>query len=283
MPFATGAIQKVNGASLAKFRNSWHPRIQRAPFSACKRAAVPVLHLGCRTAAQHCDTRQGNRPAQMLAASSPSHCAERMRSDCPDEVSTWAARRDCDHSRVVHDAGPYGFEAAVLNGERVQLGWARNGLRQTLRARALRPFIQVPIDGPQQYRFGRQCIDVAPGAMAFIAPGTETSRHSGPGWVFALDVDDAALATEVHGRCPGAVHDWPQMPQVLEPAEPVRRSLSEAVAELVRAFDADAHSTQRTHCESRVVAALVDALMMKSMANIAGRLAGQRRDTSRRD
>lgn len=205
----------------------------------------------------------------------PSH-SQRVHSDDPDEVSSWAERRDGEHSRVVHGTGSYGFEAAVLEGQRVWLAWARTRLRQTLRARAQQPFVQIPIDGAQQYVFGRRRINVAPGSMAFIAPGTEMSRHGGPGWVFAMDVDAAALETEVRKRRPDVALAWPQFPQALEPSGPLRGVLIGAMKELFLTLDPRTPSTRQSQCENRVIAALADALTVPSMTDATGRLAVRR-------
>ncbi len=212
----------------------------------------------------------------MSAISTPPNYAQRMVSDDPDEVSSWAARLDGYHSRVVQGTGPYGFEAAVLEGQHVWLGWGRTRLRQTLRACAQRPMLHIPIDGPQQYSFGRQRILVAPGAMAFISTGTEMSRHSDAGSVLAMDVDDAALTSEVQRRRPGAAQPWPQFPLVLEPRGPLRHAVGDAIAELVRTFDPRATLIQRVHCETRVIATLADALTSQSEGCVAGRPAAQR-------
>jgi AraC-like DNA-binding protein len=212
----------------------------------------------------------------MSAVPTPPNYAQRMASDDPDEVSSWAARLDGYHSRVVHGTGPYGFEAAVLEGQHVWLGWGRTRLRQTLRACAQRPMLHIPIDVPQQYSFGRQRIVVAPGAMVFISTGTETARHSDAGSMFAMDLDDAALTIEVQRRRPGAARPWPQFPLVLEPRDPLRRAVGDAIAELARTFDPGATLIQRTHCETRVIATLADALTSQSEGSVVGRLAAQR-------
>lgn len=202
--------------------------------------------------------------------------AMRMASDDPDAVSSWAARHDGYHSRVVQEAGPYGFEVAVLEGECVWLGWGRTGLRQTLRACARRPMLHIPIDVPQQYSFGRQRIAVPSGAIAFIATGTETSRHSDPGSLLAVDIDDAALTTEVQRRHPGKARPLPQLPIALEPRGPLRRTFDDAISALVRALDPGVAASQRAHCESRVIAVLADALTSRSDGSVAGRMAAQR-------
>jgi AraC-like DNA-binding protein len=212
----------------------------------------------------------------MFAIASPPHYAQRIRSDDPDEVSSWAERRDGDHSRVVHGTGPYGFQAAFLEGQSVWLGWARTRLGQTIRARAQQPMVQFPIDGTQHYAFGRRRVGVAPGTLAFCGPGTEMSRHSGAGMVFAMDVDGAALTAEVSGRRPGTSLAWPQFPQALTVSAASWRAMTESIAELVWALDPETSSAQRMHCEGQVIAALSDALMSPSSTNRAGQLAVQR-------
>jgi len=212
----------------------------------------------------------------MFAIVPPPQYANQIRSDDPDEVSSWAARRDGDHSRVVHGSGPYGFQAAFLEGQGVWLGWARTNLRQTIRGCARQPMVQIPIDGPQQYAFGRRRISVAPGAAVFAGPGTEMSRHGSAGMVFALDVDGAALAAEVCGRRPGTEPAWPQFPKALAPPAPSSHALTDSIAELVRAFGPAATSAQRSHCERGVIATLADVLMTPAVADRAGQLAVQR-------
>lgn len=212
----------------------------------------------------------------MFVVAPPLHYARRVHSDDPDEVTSWAAGHDGYHSRVVQGTGPYGFEATVLEDQRVLLGWARTGLRQTLRACAQRPMVHVPIDRLEQYSFGRQHIVVAPGAMAFFAPGTEMSRHSDAGSLLAMDLDDAALTAEVQARRQGAAQPCPQFPRAFEPPGPLRHAFGHAIAELVRALDPEAPSTRRVHCESRVIAALADILQCRLKSGAAGRPAAQR-------
>jgi AraC-like DNA-binding protein len=212
----------------------------------------------------------------MSAVFNPPRYARRIASDDPDEVSAWAARLDGHHSRVVQGTGPYGFEAAELQGLSVWIGWGRTRLRQALRGRAQRPMFQVPIDRPQQYSFGRQRIVVAPGEMTFIATGTETTRHSDAGSVLAMDLDCTALTTEVQMRHPGAAEQWPQFPLALQPRDQLWRAFSRAFAELVRTFDPGAAATQRAHCESQVIATLADALTSRTEGPDTGRLAAQR-------
>ena len=156
----------------------------------------------------------------MLPAVTAPDYAQRLHNDDPDEVTSWAASRDGDHSRVVHGAGPYGFEAAVLDGELASLAWARTALGHSLRGRFRHPCVQIPIDAAQEYAFGRQRIGVPARALAFIAPDTETSRRSAAGLVFAIDIDGTALAAELQGRNPGTSLALPLFPQALKPSAP---------------------------------------------------------------
>lgn len=213
----------------------------------------------------------------MVTVVPPPQYAQRVGSDEPDEVTSWAARRDGDHSRVVHGTGPYGFRAAVLEGRSVRLAWARTRLGQTLRGHFQQPCVHVPLDGTQYYAFGRRRIGAAAGSLMFIAAGTETSRHSGAASMFAVDVEDVALIAEMRGRRPStALQSWPQFPLALKPHEPVQRAFGNAIADLIRAFDPEVPSTQQVHCESRVIATLADAMAFQSEGTGAGRLAARR-------
>jgi AraC-like DNA-binding protein len=212
----------------------------------------------------------------MLTPHSPPDYALQLHSDDPDEVTSWAAQRDGDHSRVVHGSGPYGFRAATLGGQKVWLAWARAALGQTIRGRARHPFVQVPIDATQEYTFGRRRFAAPAGALVFVAPGTEMSRSSGPSSVFAIDVDGDALAAEVEGRSPGVRLDWPQFPRSLELPESQRRALSASVSGLIAALEPGVCATRRAQCESVVIATLADALTTSSRSHRAGRPTAQR-------
>lgn len=207
---------------------------------------------------------------------SPPPYAQRARSDDPDEVTSWVAQRDGEHSRVVHEAGPYGYEAAILTGETVKLGWFHIGLRQTVRARFPWSCVHVPIDRLQQYAFGRRRIGVVPGDLAFIPAGTEITSQFEAGSTFALHVDDAALADEARARCADDELAWPRIPLALELREPLRTRFDDAVAELIRALDPGASAIERSRSERRVIAALVDALTPSSGAVTSTRLSKHR-------
>lgn len=212
----------------------------------------------------------------MFRAPSPPPYALRYTSDDPDEVTSWVARRDGEHSRVVHGTGPYRYEAAILAGRAVGLGWFGIGLRQTIRARFQSSCVHIPIDRTQQYAFGRRRIGIAPGKLAFIPAGTETTSQGEAGHTFALQVDDDALTEEARARCPDAALAWPQTPLALELSEPLQAGFGDAVAELVRGLEPDTPPHERTHYERRVIAALADVLTVSSVAIRPVRLAKQR-------
>lgn len=206
----------------------------------------------------------------------PPPYAQYLCSDDPDEVSAWARRRDGDHSRVVHGTGPYGFQAAVLEGRSLALAWARARLGQTIRGRFAQPCVQIPIDGTQEYAFGRQRFHLAPGTLAFMAPGSEVSRRGGVGALFALDIDATALISEVRARCPGVAQALPQRPHPVVLTEAARCELQAAIGSLAHALGPDAPAGQQLHCEGRLIAALADTLMVPTLAATSGRLSAQR-------
>lgn len=213
----------------------------------------------------------------MLALTPPPPHARWVCSDDPDEVTSWVRQRDGDHSRVVHGTGPYGFRVAFLEGGRVNLAWARARLGQTLRARFNRPHVHVPLEAPQQYEFGRSATAIPVGTAIFLGTGTDVSRRADPGLVFAMDLDDAALADELRGRRPGPACGLARFPQAL-PLSPAQQSaFSGAVARLVHSFARDESSAARDHAEVRLIAMLAGALPeLAPRAAGRGRLSAQR-------
>jgi AraC-like DNA-binding protein len=202
--------------------------------------------------------------------------ARQLASDDPDLVTYWASPHDGYHSRVVHGAGPYGYRAWQLQGQKVSIGWARTGLRQTIRGVARQPIVQIPMDRPQEYACGRQRLSVAPGTLVFFAPGVEASRHSDPAALFGLDLDGAALAKAVQQRGAEAIDSWPQVPLTFDMTQPPLQGLDEAIAELIDSFDPAAPTARRALCEDRLIEALADALAGRLVANPVSRLAARR-------
>lgn len=213
----------------------------------------------------------------MLGFIPPPPHARRVCSDDPDEVTSWVRQRDGDHSRVVHGSGPYGFRVAFLEGRRVNLAWARARLGQTLRARFNRPHLHVPLEAPQQYSFGRSEMSVPVGTPVFLGTGTDVSRRAAPGLVFAVDLDDAALADEVCRRRPGADCGLARFPQALTLSPAQQRALSDAVAGLVQSLAPHVPAAGRDHAEARLIGMLAGALPEPApRATGRGRLSAQR-------
>jgi AraC-like DNA-binding protein len=199
-------------------------------------------------------------PDTLLAVAPPPPCAQRVESDDPDEVTSWVARRDGDHSRVVHGAGPYGFRLARIETPSVQVAWARTRLANTLRARFRRPTVHLALRGIQQYAYGRRQIEVATGGLVFMAPGTEVTRHSEGHPMMAIELDPSTFASELQKRHGADRGDWQLVPQPLELSEPQQRELLEAITELVHAHEPGGAASGRIHCEGRLLSALAAAM-----------------------
>ena len=216
--------------------------------------------------------------ASMLPIPSPPAYGIRVRSNDPDEVTSWTQGRDGDHSRVVHDTGPYDFDMTVLQGSTVNMGWGRANLSQTLRARFLRPHLQVALEAPQQYLFGRKVISADPGTPAFVGSGTDAARRSSPSWMFSLDCSDELLEHEVRARC-GAVHSVPApLPRCLRLSPLLLRGLGDAITNLKAAHDPLAPPALRAHGEIELIGALAAALAvgLRESKTATRRLSAQR-------
>lgn len=199
-------------------------------------------------------------PVTLLAVPPPPPCAQRMDSDDPDEVTSWVARRDGDHSRVVLGTGPYRFRLARVETPSVQLAWASTRLANTVRARYRQPTFHLPLRGFQHYAYGRRRIEAATGGLVFMTAGTEATRHSEGHPLLAIVVDRSTFESEVQRRHESDRVLWPLVPQKLDLSEPRRRELLDAIAGLVHAHLPGAAGPSRTHGESRLLSALAGAL-----------------------
>ena len=199
-------------------------------------------------------------PDPLLAVAPPPPCAQRMESDDPDEVSSWVARRDGDHSRVVHGTGTYGFRLARIETPIVQLAWASARLANTVRARFRKPTIHVPLGGIQQYAYGRRRMQIATGGLAFMSRDTEVTRHGEGHPLMAIELDPSAFESEMLSRRGDDRVEWARVPQALDIAEPQRRELLDAISGLVNAHLPGVPAPRQTHAASRLLSALVDGL-----------------------
>jgi AraC-like DNA-binding protein len=200
----------------------------------------------------------------MFALYTPPRDAHFVRSDDPDEVTSLIVPYDGYHSRVLHGTGRYGFESAFLTGRQVRVGWARTALAHAVRGSLRDACIQVSMDTVNHYSFGRQRLEVAPGTLTFIGPGSGFTRKSNAGSMFAMDVDGAALAAEAQARRPGAALDWARYPQCLNLLRPEKRALVSVVADIVLALGAKRGPAQRTQCEGRLLSLLAGMLLPSS-------------------
>jgi AraC-like DNA-binding protein len=209
-------------------------------------------------------------PDTLIAVASPPPGAQWMGSDDPDEVTSWVARRDGDHSRVVHGTGPYGFQLARIGTPSVQLAWASTRLAHTLRARFRQPTFHFPLRGIQRYAYGRRRIEVDTGGLVFMAPGTEATRHSAGHPVLAIELDASMFASEVQQRHGTDFVEWPLVPQLLDLSEPQRGELVEAISGLLgHAHLPGASASSRAHRESRLLSALAGALTRSASSRIS--------------
>lgn len=208
-------------------------------------------------------------PDTLLAVAPPPPYAQRMASDDPDEVTSWVARRDGDHSRVVHGTGPYGFRLARIETGSLHLAWAHTRLANTLRARFPLPTFHLPLRGIQRYSYGRRRIEVAAGELVFMAQGTEVTRHSEGQPLLAIELDPSTFAFEVEKRHGAAGVDWPRVPRALFLSEPQRAELLAAITALVQTHEPGCEVSGRAHGASRLLSALAGALPGPAAGRIA--------------
>lgn len=190
----------------------------------------------------------------------PPPSAKRLASDDPDEITSWVSRLDCDHSRVVHGTGPYGFRQDRIETPCVQIAWASARLANTLRARFRKPTFHIPLRGVQQYVHGRRQLEAVPGRMVFLPAETELTRRSAGDPIMGIDLDVSTFDSEVQSRHGGDRVDHSRVPHALELPEAQRREVAEAIAALVQAHLPGAAAPSRVHGASRLLSALAGTL-----------------------
>jgi AraC-like DNA-binding protein len=208
-------------------------------------------------------------PDNLLALLTSPPRALHMESDDADEVTSWVARRDGNHSRVVHGTGPYGFRLARIEAPCVQLAWAGARLAHALRACFRQPTFHIPLEGSQHYVYGRQRIEVDVGKVVFMAPGTEVTRHTAGDLVLAIELDASRLKSEVRSRRGTDLVEWPLVPQLLDLSEPQWIELVAAISGLGHARLPGASASRRAHGERRLLSALAGALTQSASSSIS--------------
>jgi AraC-like DNA-binding protein len=133
----------------------------------------------------------------------------RFRSDSVDEVRSYIARDDTEHSRQVLGTGPLGWEHVLLSGQALQLNWVTQRLGQIARGGySAGAVVHVPLQGGQQYWFGRRRVDVEDGEAVFIVPGQHYDVRTQPGTVFALGLPLGSLEREIKPYIRSADSVW---------------------------------------------------------------------------
>ena len=131
--------------------------------------------------------RRSHEPASTVTTNiplpivTPPPFATPLVSDDPDEVTSWISQRDGFHSRVVHGTGPYGFRLSRLAAPHTYVAWGHTGLANTIRARFRLPTFHLPLEGRQEYAFGRSRLEATAGTLVFVPQGAEASRRSAGG------------------------------------------------------------------------------------------------------
>lgn len=195
----------------------------------------------------------------------PPAWAERFHSDDLDEVRETVARRDGEHSRVAHSAGPLGYEVAWLNGDTVSMAWAHVALPTTLRGELPNVVLHLAIPAGSRYRFGRREYHTRPHDALFVADRWEFTRNAPPGASFALDLDKDALIDEIAARSAGSPGRPMLTTQRLATSDAGHARLLAAVSNLVEARTPDAPIPMARHLEANVLGVVADLLLEQSV------------------
>lgn len=125
-----------------------------------------------------------------------------FRSRDPDEVLGWLRGNFGDHTRVLHERGPFAFEMRGAFAGRIFAGWVNRRLAQTVRAHVSSPALHIPLTIEGTYRIGRRTLRSTPGKAVFLAPGHEYSLHDRGGAGHGLWIDEELLWKALEARLP---------------------------------------------------------------------------------
>lgn len=191
----------------------------------------------------------------------PPPWADRFRSDDLDEVRERVASMDGEHSRVAHDAGPLGYDLAVVSGTTMTLGWGRVGLAKTIRAASSGLILHLHTDPGSAYRFGRrEHLTVADSAV-LVAPGQEFTRRSPPGQILSLTVDAPRISAEIAARVTADGSESLLRGGSITLGAPGRADLAAALGRFVQASARGSDPALLPHSEAHVVAVLARLLL----------------------
>lgn len=191
-------------------------------------------------------------------------------------MRSFVARDDGEHSRVVRGIGPLGYERYVLWGSSVAFAWGRIGLAQTIRGSLPWPVLHLSNDCANSYIFGRRRVEAAPGEATFVAPGWEFTRHSAPGSLFAIGVDDRALGSELAARRADLPRQWAHRSFRLQVTVDERVALQAAIAEFSAVVGPRTHPRVRKGCEERVIGVVAGILLRRESGTRVSKIAASR-------
>jgi AraC-like DNA-binding protein len=199
-----------------------------------------------------------------------------LRTDDLDQVREWTEGGNGPHTRVVHGAGPLGFEVIVLPGQLADIAWCRVGLAQTLRGAVPSACLQVPLSGGSRYRFGRRQLELQPGQAMPIAGGHEFTRDAEPGAMLGVQIKQDAWQSELRARRPELSPTAVPALQALPLGHASHASVRDALSALLEAaLDPAPDLPRRALLEASLVSELVGVLDGDRRAG-AARLTEQR-------
>lgn len=182
-------------------------------------------------------------------------------SDALDEVRTFVARADGEHSRVVHGSGPLGYEWHGLDGRTVAVRWGRTALAQTIRGAVGAAVLHLTVDGASTYVFGRRRIRAVPGEAVFVPPGWEFTRHGEPGTMVAVGIDPAPFAAEFAARAPAAGCDRVPGAQAVALSRVATTAVAAAIGDMVATGGTGSALPRRRHGEARTLSLMAGLLL----------------------
>lgn len=211
-----------------------------------------------------------------LLLPAPPPWADRFRSDDLDEVREWVARTSGKHSRVVHGAGPLGFELAWLPGTTVTLGWGRVGVEKTVRGAGSGVLLHLQTVPGSVYRFGRRELLTLADTAVLVPAGQEFTRRSPPGQTLSLMIDSDRVVAEVSARIIADDSESLLRGGPITLGRPGREELLAALGGFVRASVRGHNPRLLTLSEARVVA-VVAALLLQNDVVVRARPVTARR------
>jgi AraC-like DNA-binding protein len=206
----------------------------------------------------------------------PPPWADRFRSDDLDEVREWVARSSGEHSRVVHGAGPLGFDLAFLSGTTMLLGWGCVGLEKTVRGASSGVLLHFSMMPGSAYRFGRSEHRAGRGDAVIIAPGQEFTRRSPPGQTLSLQIDAQRLISEVAAQVAADGGELLLRSGAITLGATGRAELLEALGRFVRASANGSDPGLLLHSEAHVVAVVARLVLRNDVVVRARAVTGRR-------